>query len=154
MCCGGGSAMSIPISSSAASIKTKQCRWPKPPCCCDTDCLPASDTRGCCCCRRTSSFDAEGTSAGEDSGGVPVADGGSFYYRMDDTAGRDTGETLAMHRSLMTTAPAAAVRTTLRAGVRVISFALHQSMVAAAGTKRRSPEALAAAGLGHRRPPS
>ena len=83
MCGGDWSLMTIAILSRAASIETRPCCVPRPPCCHDADSVTAGDTRGCCCCCRTCISDTVGGGAGEESGDATVAGG---------AGGRDTGK--------------------------------------------------------------
>lgn len=85
---GNWSAMSMSMSSLAASIEMKQRCSTMPPCCRETDRVAAGDTRGCCC-----------RCADEVAGGGAItgfldalASGGSCSFDMDGAGGGISGD--------------------------------------------------------------
>lgn len=71
----------MPASPSAASIDTKRCCYPRPPCCGETNTVATSDT----CFINTGTSDAEVGDAGKDSGDTPITG------CTDDAAGGGAG---------------------------------------------------------------
>ena len=147
--CGGDwSAMPMAISSPAASIETRPCRWPSPPCRCDTAVVTADDTRGCCCCCCCCTGEA-GSSVGEESGDALVT--GDVGEARGGDAGEDSRDTPVTD---------ARCPLLLRNGwpgekwARARTPVIQQSMAATAGTTSQTFAALPVAGMSHWAAPS